>query len=88
MGDFVLYLVDTITTVLYIALLGRVILSWLNVTPRSPFYFIATILWQVTEPILAPIRRMLPSMGMFDLSPMMALLLVTLIRRVVVGVVG
>ena len=88
MGDLVLYLVNTITTVLYIALLGRVILSWLNVKPQSPLYPIATILWQVTEPILAPIRRMLPSMGMFDLSPMIALLLVTLIQRVIRAVVG
>jgi YggT family protein len=88
LGDFVLFLVNTITTVLWLALLGRVILSWLNVTPQSPLYPIATILWQVTEPILSPIRRMLPSMGMFDLSPMIALLLVTLIQRVVRAVVG
>jgi YggT family protein len=38
---------------------------------------------QVTEPILAPIRRVLPKMGMLDFSPMVAIILLTVIRRMI-----
>ncbi len=84
MSGFLVDIVNTIATVLWIALLGRVILSWINVTPSSPLYPIVTILYQITEPILAPIRRVLPRMGMLDLSPMVALILISMIQRILV----
>ena len=88
MSGFLVDIVNTIATVLWIALLGRVILSWINVTPSSPFYPIATILYQITEPILAPIRRVLPRMGMLDLSPMVALILIMVIQRIIRATIG
>ena len=48
-------------------LLIRVILSWVNPNPYNP---IVQILYRLTEPVLAPIRRVLPPMGGFDLSPL------------------
>ncbi|MDP6402651.1 MAG: YggT family protein [SAR202 cluster bacterium] len=83
--DFIVRIVDTVAAVLWIAFLGRVILSWINVTPSSPLYPIVTILYQITEPILAPIRRVMPRMGMLDLSPMVALILISLIQRIIRG---
>jgi YggT family protein len=84
------YLVQFVTilsTVLYIALLIRVFSSWFNVGPTSPLFTILNIVYQVTEPILAPIRRVLPRLGMLDLSPMVALLLLTFIRSVFVRII-
>jgi len=84
------YLVQFVTilsTVLYIALLIRVFSSWFNVGPTSPLFPILNIVHQVTEPILAPIRRVLPRLGMLDLSPMVALLLLTFIRSVFVRII-
>jgi YggT family protein len=43
---------------------------------------------QFTEPVLGPIRRSLPSFGGFDFSPMAALIILILLRRVVDSVLG
>ena len=75
-------LIDLIGTILYVALIGRVLLSWFNVGPSSPFFPIVRVLYQITEPILAPIRRVLPTLGMLDFSPMVALILVGVIQRI------
>jgi YggT family protein len=59
---------------LYIAIFVRVISSWLAVNP-----FGKAVRWSyvVTEPILAPIRRLMPNLGMLDLSPLVAYLLLS-----------
>jgi YggT family protein len=48
--------------------------------PRNP---VAIFLHDITEPILAPIRQVMPRMGMLDLSPMVAIILLSLIARFV-----
>ncbi len=78
MSELAVKLVDVLGLVLYVAMIGRVLMSWINVGRDSPLYPIATIIYQVTEPILAPLRRILPSFGMLDFSPMAALLLIYL----------
>ena len=84
MSDFIVTFVNALAWVLYIAMIGRVITSWINVGPSSPLYPIAVIIHQITEPIVAPIRRVLPSVGMLDFSPMVALLLIRFIQFVIV----
>lgn len=59
-------------TLLTIAIFARAILSWFNMDPRSP---LIQILDAVTEPVLDPIRRIMPRLGMIDLSPLIAILL-------------
>jgi YggT family protein len=56
----------------------RVVLSWIGYDPSNPFH---SVIHEVTEPILAPIRQIMPRIGMFDLSPMVALFVLTLIFR-------
>ncbi|MEM7082435.1 MAG: YggT family protein [Pseudomonadota bacterium] len=51
----------------------RVILSWVNPDPRNP---IVSILYSLTEPILAPARRFIPPLGGLDLSPLIVLVLI------------
>jgi YggT family protein len=53
-----------------LVVLAAVILSWIPVDPRNP---VARLVWSLTEPALAPIRRMLPSLGGIDFSPMILL---------------
>lgn len=79
MNDFIIQFVVILTNVLYVALIARAILSWLNVSPSNP---LVAMLYQVTEPILAPIRRVLPTVGMIDFSPMVAIILITVISYV------
>ena len=59
-----------------IALIGRIVMSYVSPHGNHP---IAQLLYQITEPILGPIRRLLPAMGGFDFSPMIALIVINLI---------
>jgi YggT family protein len=82
---------DFIVTVLQIyiyVLIVQVVLSWLiafNVlNTRNRFvYQIAEIAYKLTEPALRPIRRIIPSVGGLDLSPIVLILLIGLIQRLV-----
>jgi YggT family protein len=70
-------LLDLVLNLFTLALFGRVILSWVDPMMRSS---IGRILYRVTEPILAPIRSYVPPMGMFDLSIIIAILLLRLLQ--------
>jgi len=58
-----------------------VVLSWLGLSPDNP---VVKITRALTEPLLAPIRKVIPSAGGFDLSPMVLLLGLQLLRRLLV----
>ena len=53
---------------------GRIILSWFPVSPGGPVAQISGVLYSITEPVLGPIRRIIPPLGVggmgLDLSPM------------------
>ena len=74
---------------LYIWLLiASAILSWLIafnvVNTRNQFVAaVAEFLYRITEPVLAPIRRKLPSLGGLDISPIIVILIVLFIQRVI-----
>lgn len=58
--------------VLYLVLIiVNVILSWVGQSFRHP---VVPLIYQLTEPVLAPIRRVIPPLGGFDLSPLLALI--------------
>lgn len=61
------------------AILVRIVLSWIRVPlPHA----VERWLFDVTEPILGPIRRALPLMGGLDFSPFIALILIGLVRQI------
>ena len=73
-------------TALIWAILLRVILSWVGMAVSHPLLNqVARILDQITEPLLAPIRRFLPAMAGLDLSPIIALVLLTLLERFILS---
>jgi len=62
---------DVLCTALDIYLLvlfARAIMSWFPLRSDSGLASIQHVLWQLTEPVLAPVRRVIPPAGMFDLS--------------------
>ena len=59
------------------AVLVRVILSWVAPDPSNP---VVRVVIQITEPLMAPVRRLLPDMGWLDLSPLIVLLGVQLLK--------
>lgn len=60
-----------LSQVLTFAILARAILTWFPVSRDNP---VVAILFHVTEPILMPLRRIIPTIGFFDLSPMIAII--------------
>ncbi|MBF0160190.1 MAG: YggT family protein [Magnetococcales bacterium] len=61
-------------------LIIRVLVSWIN---PDPFHPLMALLVRVTEPVLQPLRRWIPPMAGMDLSPLLALFLLTLLQRAV-----
>ncbi|HET9782325.1 MAG TPA: YggT family protein [Candidatus Dormibacteraeota bacterium] len=57
----------------------RVLLGWISPYPRNSFM---RFFWVVTEPVLAPIRRALPYVGGFDLSPLVVWLAAIILTAV------
>ncbi|MFZ5802978.1 MAG: YggT family protein [Candidatus Omnitrophota bacterium] len=74
-------LVSGVCTLLYWFLFARIILSWF---PVDPYHSIVQFLYQVTDPLLAPFRRLPLQIGMLDLSPIFAFIALVFIRNVTV----
>lgn len=69
-------IIDVLLAILYWLILIRAIISWVNPDPFNP---IVQFLQAVTEPVLEPIRRLLPPMAI-DLSPIIAFLAVMFLQ--------
>lgn len=69
----------------FLVLIGRIILSWFPVQPGTAMASISSILFELTEPVLGPLRRVIPPLGMFDLSPLVAFLGIQIIQGAVLG---
>jgi YggT family protein len=61
-----------------LVLLASVILSWVDLSPDNPF---VRLVRQLTEPVLAPLRRVLPTAGGFDFSPLVLLVVIRVLQR-------
>ena len=62
---------------------GSVIISWIQLPPDNP---IANFLQKMTEPLLAPIRQMMPDMGGLDFSPLVLLFGIRLVRSALISI--
>jgi YggT family protein len=83
-----LWLFDTLITLYVWILIASAVLSWLVafnvVNPNNPFVRnVGEFLWRVTEPVLAPIRRLLPNLGGIDISPVLLIIGLYFIRNLV-----
>lgn len=78
--DFLRTFLNMLFLVLYVAIIGRIFMSFIDQTGQMR---ISQILFEVTEPILGPLRRIIPSVGMFDFSPMIALLIINALQQLV-----
>jgi YggT family protein len=74
--------IKLLSTLLWVLILARVIISWTN--PRGGGQVVAVV-YQLTEPILAPIRRVIPPTSGIDWSPLIAMLILSAITRVVIA---
>jgi YggT family protein len=71
---------------LSLAIIARALLSWLPMDRyNNP---LVRILDQITEPILAPLRRVVPSIGMMDITPIVALILLQVLQALLYNLLG
>jgi YggT family protein len=74
--------VCALLSVYLIVLVLRAVLSWFPVRSGSPMASINSVLFQLTEPLLAPLRRVIPPAGMLDLSFIILFFIVFILRNV------
>ena len=68
----------TILNIYWYVILARVLMSWFNPSPNNP---IVNAIYRLTEPVLGPIRRLLPPMGGFDLSPLVVFAILIVLQK-------
>jgi YggT family protein len=78
---FLIYFINLLAQVITILVLAKVILSYF----MSPYHPIRETIDRIVNPLLEPIRRVMPSTGMIDFSPLILLVLMQLLRRVLVS---
>jgi YggT family protein len=78
MANQVLGIILLLLQLLTFALIGRAILSWVD--PMGQ-WSISRILADITDPIIAPLRRVIPPVGMIDISFIVAILLIQVLER-------
>ncbi len=73
----VLGVVALLVNIYFFALLAMIILSWVAAGSRHPAIY---LLYQITEPVMAPFRKVLPNMGGLDFSPILVFILINIIQ--------
>ena len=76
------YLLRTILYIYLFIIIIQVIISWINPNAYNP---ITTIMYQISEPILKPIRQFIPSSGGLDFSPLVALIIINLLMILIIS---
>ena len=69
--------VGLLVNIYFFALLAMIILSWIAPGSRNPAVF---LLFQITEPVMAPFRKALPPMGGMDFSPILLFILINVVQ--------
>lgn len=73
----VLGVVGLLVNIYFFALLGMIILSWVAAGSRHPAIY---LLHQITEPVMAPFRKLLPPLGGMDFSPILVFILINILQ--------
>ena len=76
-------LVDGVSQIIYWLLFARILLSWL---PVDPFHSAVQFVAQITDPILMPFRRLHLQIGMLDLTPLVAFMVLFFLRNVLIRI--
>lgn len=78
-------LVCELLTVYLLILFARAVLSWFPIRPDSGLVTVIRVLDRIIDPVLQPIRRVVPPMGMFDMSYLVLVIAVLVIKSIVCG---
>ena len=78
--DTLAFAIHTVAQILYVLILARIVVSWIGINPWNP---VVHFLRVIVDPILRPFRRVLPTLGGIDFSPLLAILVIFFIDRIV-----
>ena len=81
MNPYVAQFTMTFLTILTWSVVARALIGWLPIDQTSTVY---QVLFRITEPVIDPIRRVLPNTGMMDLSPLAAILVLIVLQQMVI----
>ena len=70
-----------VITIYLVILAGRAVLSWFPVRGGTFLASLNTLLFELTEPVLRPVRRIIPPVGMFDVSFMVVFFVLVILQQ-------
>jgi YggT family protein len=79
---FLISFVNLLFQILIFAILIRALISWFPIPPTSP---IIRLLDDITEPILSPLRKIVPRLGMMDITPIVAMVGLSILQQILVS---
>lgn len=82
--EFLIRFTDTLFNLIKIAIVVRILMSWFRPNPSNPIYQLTV---GITEPILRPLRKIMPRTGMLDFSPIIALIGLDIINALVLQII-
>ena len=80
---FIIQFVSILADLLIMAIFVRVIMSWVRPMGSKGRFF--QVMFEITEPILSFFRRVIPRIGMIDISPIVAFLVIDLVRALIIS---
>jgi YggT family protein len=83
-GQVLYTTIDIFFNIVLLLILVRILLSWV---PQFRYNQIAELVYGITEPILSPFQRIVPPIGMIDISPMVAIIALAVIQNVLLWLI-
>jgi len=83
--EFALFFAINVVRIYKFAILARVLISWIKVDRSNK---LVIFIYQSTEPVLGHVRRILPNLGMIDLSPLIAFFALDFLQMALMGVMA
>ncbi len=77
---FLVNFIITLADILSFAIIVRAVLTWFPIRPNN---VVVVFLFYVTEPILAPLRRVIPRLGMLDITPLVAIVILRFLPKLI-----
>jgi YggT family protein len=84
-GGALIYLISTITDLYVAAILVRLLLQWVGADFYNP---LSQFLIRITNPVLVPVRRIIPSIGKLDTASVVVMLLLEMVQLVIISLLG
>jgi YggT family protein len=83
----ILQAMDLLLQLIIFALFARILWSWVDQNPHDRSNRLKAILYDITDPILEPLRRVIPPLGMIDISPIFAFIAIRVLQDIVYSLI-